>query len=90
MEDEGEVCKQSSSSMSARCPCQRRVCTSGSTSGCALSPPRCASVCDAFMVTDSFHLSRPFTLKRQLPVKERKKKEKLFGQLLFIASRSCC
>lgn len=35
--------------------------------------PRCASVCDAFMVTDSFHLSCPFTLKRQLPVKKKKK-----------------
>lgn len=57
---------------------------------CALSSPRCVSVCDAFMVTDSFHLSRPFTLKRQLPVKKRRKKKKLFGQLLFIASRSCC
>lgn len=42
---------------------------------CALSSPRCASVCDAFMVTDSFHLSRPFTLKRQLPVKKKKKKK---------------
>lgn len=90
MEDEGEVCKQSSSSMSARCPCQRRVCMSGSTSGCALSSlPGACLLCDAFMVTDSFHLSRPFTLKRQLPVKKKKKK-KLFGQLLFIASRSCC
>lgn len=43
---------------------------------CALSSPRCASVCDAFMVTDSFHLSRPFTLKRQLPVKKKKKKKR--------------
>lgn len=45
---------------------------------CALSSPRCVSVCDAFMVTDSFHLSRPFTLKRQLPVKKKKKKEALW------------
>lgn len=37
---------------------------------CALFSPRCVCVCDAFMVTDSFHLSRPFTLKRQLPVKK--------------------
>lgn len=39
---------------------------------CALSSPRC----DAFMVTDSFHLSRPFTLKRQLPVEKKKKKKR--------------
>lgn len=89
MEDEGEVCKQSSSSVSARCPCSHAGLHEWM---CALSSPRCASVCDAFMVTDSFHLSRPFTLKRQLPVKKKKKKKKkkLFGQLLFIASRSCC
>lgn len=37
--------------------------------------PRCASVCVAFMVTDSFHLSCPFTLKRQLPAREKEKEE---------------
>jgi len=37
-------------------------------------------VCEAFMVTDSIHLSRPFTVKRPLPV------EKLLGQLLFITA----
>lgn len=36
------------------------------------------------MVTDSIHLSAPFTVKRRLRVK------KLFGQLLFIANHSCC
>lgn len=30
---------------------------------------RCVSVCEPFMVTDSIHLSRPFTVKRQMPVK---------------------
>lgn len=31
--------------------------------------PRCVSLCEPFMVTDSIHLSCPFTVKRQLPVK---------------------
>lgn len=31
--------------------------------------PRCLPVCESFMVTDSIHLSRPFTVKRQLLVK---------------------
>ncbi|KAI3351091.1 hypothetical protein L3Q82_005657 [Scortum barcoo] len=41
-------------------------------------------LCESFTVTDFIHLSRPFTVKRQLPVK------KLFGQLLFITNHSCC
>lgn len=35
------------------------------------------SVCEPFMVTDSIHLSRAFTVKRQLPVKKKKKKSSL-------------
>ena len=34
-------------------------------------------VCEPFMVTDSIHLSRPFTVKRQLPVKKKKKRSSL-------------
>lgn len=43
---------------------------------CALSSPRCASVCDAFMVTDSFHLSRPFTLKKAVASEEEEEKKR--------------
>lgn len=72
---EGEVCKQSRAP-----PWQPGVRVMGVL---AWSFPRVdarsvlSQVRDAFMVTDSFHLSRPFTPKSQLPVEKKKKKSSL-------------